>query len=123
MDNFKLASQEKLRISTPKGQLSVEQLWDLPLSTLDEVAVSLEKAYEESKGKSFLVKRTTKDKGLKLQFDIVLDVLQTKAEEAEQAKLAKERRENNQRILSLIQDKKDEALSKKSIKELEAMLQ
>ena len=53
MENFKQASKEKLRIQTNKGLLSVEQLWDLSLSDLDILAVSLENEYKESGKKSF----------------------------------------------------------------------
>lgn len=123
MDNFKLATQQKLRFQTSKGSLNIEQLWDLTLNDLDNLAVSLEQDYEESKGKSFLVKRTVKDKTIKLQFDIVLDILQTKAQAAEEAKERKERKEHNEKILTLISEKKDESLKGKSIKQLEAMLQ
>lgn len=119
---YKEASQQKLRFQTNKGLLSVEQLWDLPLTDLDSLAVSLETAYKESKGKSFLNVRTVKDKGLKLQFDIVLDVLQTKVEEQDALRKAKEVKEHNQKIISLISKKQDEDLAGKSIAELEALL-
>lgn len=122
MDNFKLATQQKLRVQTTKGNLSVEQLWDLPLTDLDTLAVSLQEAYDESKGKSFLKKRTVKDKGLKLQFDIVLEILQTKAEEQSAAQEALETKQHNQKILQLIAEKQNDELKGKSIKQLEAML-
>lgn len=119
---YKQASKQKLRIATNKGNLTVEQLWDLSLTDLDALAVSLETAYNESGKKSFLVKKSVKDKDTKLVFDIVLDILQTKVEEADAAKEAKETKEHNQKILSLIAEKQDEALKGKSLKELEKML-
>ena len=122
MDNFKLATQQKLRVQTNKGLLSVEQLWDLKLEDLDSLAVSLEEDYNNSKGKSFLQKRTVKDKNLKLQFDIVLDILQTKSEEMSEAQEKAEKKKHNQKILQLIAEKQDEELKGKSLKQLEAML-
>lgn len=122
MDIFAQASKEKLRIPTNKGVLSVEQLWDLSLTDLDTLAVSLENEYKESGKKSFLVTKSVKDKAAKLKFDIVLEILGNKVEEAEAATIARENKEHNQKILALIADKKDEALSKKSVKDLEAML-
>ena len=119
---YKEAAKQKLRFSTNKGSLSVEQLWTLSLTDLDTLAVSLEEAHANSKGKSFLDKRTTKDKGLKLQFDIVLDILNTKSEEAEALRDAKEVKEHNQKILALISEKKDDELKVKSVKELEKLL-
>jgi len=122
MSDYKQASKAKLRFQTTKGSLSVEQLWDLSLTDLDTLAVSLESALKNSKGKSFLEKRTTTDKGLKLQFDIVLDVLQSKVEDNEAAQTERDNKEHNQKILSLIKEKQDGALAGKSIKELEKML-
>lgn len=122
MENFKQASKQKLRFQTTKGVLSVEQLWDLSLSDLDSLAVSLQEAYENSKGKSFLTKRTTKDATIKLQFDVVLDILQTKVEESELLREAKENKDHNEKILNLISEKKDEELKGKSLKELQKML-
>lgn len=122
MDNFKQAVKQKLRVSTNKGLLSVEQLWDLSISDLDILAVSLEEAYNNSKGKSFLAKKTTKDKDIKLQFDIVLDILETKVAEQEAISEAKEIKEHNQKILKLIEDKKEEDMKGMSVKQLTAML-
>jgi hypothetical protein len=119
---YKQASQLKARFSTTKGMLTTEQLWDLSLTELDNLAVSLEETYKNSKGKSFLDKKTTKDKGIKLQFDIVLDVLQTKVEESEKLRTTAEDKAHNEKIITLISEKHDESLKGKSIKELEAML-
>jgi hypothetical protein len=68
------------RFETSKGLLTVEQLLQLPatqttISFLDNIAVALDDQYENSKGKSFVIKRTKKDKSIKLKLDIVLDIL------------------------------------------------
>ncbi len=122
MENFKIASQKKLRFQTSKGSLSTEQLWDLSLDELDALAVSLDTEYSQSNKKSFLVKTSSKDKVAKLKFDIVLDVLNTKNAEAEALTEAKEKKEFNERIITLIAEKEDETLKGKSAKELRAML-
>jgi hypothetical protein len=119
---FKEASRLKLRFPTTRGSLTTEQLWDLSLTELDTLAVSLEEAYESGKGKSFLTKKTLKDKTVKLQFDVVLDVLQTKSEAADAAKTVRENKEHDNKILALIAEKKEGDLKGKSIEELEAML-
>lgn len=122
MDNFKLASQQKLRFQTNKGLLSTEQLWDLSLDDLDLLTISLDEEYSKSGKKSFLVKSSLKDKTTKLRFDIALDVLNTKNEEQQAAAEAREIREHNKKIIALIAEKEEEGLKKKSKKELEAML-
>lgn len=122
MDNFKLASQQKLRFQTPKGLLSVEQLWDLSLAELDALAVSLEQEHATSAKKSFLTKSTPKDKTAKLRFDVVLDVLNTKAEAEAEAAQKLEDKAHNEKILGMIAEKQDESLKGKSVTQLKAML-
>lgn len=122
MENYKKASQQKLRFQTNKGSLSTEQLWDLSLSDLDALAVSLDAEHKQSDKKSFLVTKSVKDKTAKLKFDIVLDVLSTKVEEAQALSEAKEIKEHNEKIITLIAEKKDESLKGKSVKQLEEML-
>lgn len=122
MENFKLATQQKLRFQTNKGLLSTEQLWDLSLGDLDALAVSLETEHKQSAKRSFLVKTSVKDKTAKLRFDVVLDVLGTMVAEQEAALEALEIKEHNKKIITLISEKQDESLKGKSIKQLEAML-
>lgn len=122
MENYKQLTRLKSRFTTSSGVLSVEQLWDLDVKELDKLAVSLEEQYKNSKGKSFLDKKTTKDKTLKLQFDVVLDILNTKVEEQETLKDAKQVKEHNEKIYSLIKQKEDGKLAEMSIEELESQL-
>jgi len=121
MSNFLKASRAKLRFSTTKGSLSIEQMWDLSLEELDFMAVSLEEAYENSKGKSFLTKKTKKDRTIKLQYDIVLEMLQTLVEERDAAYAASETKKHNAMIDDLIVSKETEKLSNMSIKQLEKL--
>lgn len=119
---YKEATRIGLRVPTSKGLLSVEQLWSLDLEELDTLAVKLEEGYKNSKSKSFLDKKTTKDKYIKLQFDVVLDVLQTKIEENDSLRVDKENKEYNQKILGLIQEKEEDSLKNLDVKDLKALL-
>lgn len=119
---YKEASKQKLRVQTKRGLLSIEQLWDLSLTELDALAVTLEEEYKDSKGKSFLDTKSKKDKNIKLQFDIVLDILNTKVEDKEANQKATETKEHNQKILGIIKKKQDTELAEKSIEELEKMM-
>lgn len=122
MDIFKLASQQKLRFQTSKGLLTTEQLWDLSIAELDNLAVTLNQEYEESGKKSFLVKKSIKDKKAKLSFDVVYDILNTKVEENETARQKAEDKAHNEKILNLIAEKQDESLKGKSVAELKKLL-
>jgi len=120
--DFKKATQLKLRFLTDKGYLSTEQLWDLTIKDLDALAVKLEKAIEETLRKSFLLKNTQEDELPRIRFDIALDVLNTKLSEQEDINNRKAKKESNERIMTIIANKKDAALSDKTIAELEQLL-
>lgn len=122
MDIFKEASKKKLRVPTPRGNLSVEQLWDLNLPDLDTLAIGLQKDYDESKGKSFLTKASTKDRVIKLQFDIVLSILKSKVDDDAKYQAKLDAKARNEKIATIIETKKDEELKNLSIKDLEKML-
>lgn len=120
---YKQLIKNKVRFTTSKGVLSLEQLWDLSVKELDTLAVSLQEAYDKSNAKkSFIEKRTTKDKSLKDQLDVVLDILQDKVEEAELAKTKAATKARNQKIREIIADKKDAELASMSVSKLESLL-
>ena len=78
---FKQASKIKLRFATSKGYLSVEDLWDLSLPTLDKLAVSYDEELAKSPRKSFISDNAPKNKELELKFNIVKDIIATKLQE------------------------------------------
>lgn len=122
MEIFKKASKLKLRFTTTVGVLSVEQLWDLSVQQLDKLAVSLEQKKEESTAKSFIKKTSETNPLAELRFLIVLEVLNTKVAENEKAVLRQQRKAEKEKLLQLIQDKKEGAMNQLSIEELEKRL-
>lgn len=122
MEMYKLASRLKMRVTSSKGPLTVEQLWGLTPEELDSIAVDLDVAYKESSKKSYLESKTPKDKYIKLQRDIVVDILTTLVDERESAQKAASEKAQKQRIMGIIQKKKETELETLSIEELEKML-
>lgn len=122
MSNFKEASRLGLRFQTNKGLLTVEQLWSLNVSELDELAVQLEVQVKESGKKSFIVKKTEKDKTAKLRFDVALEILEDKVDERDATIKSREDKAHNEKILALISEKQDDDLKGKSVAELKKML-
>ena len=118
---YKQASRLGLRFTSPKGPLTVEQLWDLKPEMLDSMAVALEEEVTKAGKKSFLTTKSSEDKVAKLKFDIVLDVLTTKVEEAAAAAVSAETKAFNNKIDLLIAEKEEEEFKGKSIEELRAM--
>ena len=130
MEIFKKASKKKLRFNTNRGVLSVEQLWDLPKDEIRQLVIKSREAVKKSSGEvndselSFLdapVKSKATDD--ELRFEILKDIYITKRSAEEKAQKKAEAMANNKKILELIARKQDEALEKKSIKDLEKMLE
>ena len=128
---YKKAAQVKLRIQTCKGLLSVEDVWGLSLANLDTSIRSLAPAVKNTQTADsdldFLSSNSeTKSEEtslLELSFEILKDVYITKKEEANARAKAKETKEFNQKIMSLIAEKQESSLKDKSIEELMAMIQ
>ena len=128
---YKKAAQVKLRIQTCKGLLSVEDIWGLSLANLDasirSLAPLVKKYQTEDSDLDFLSSNSdTKSEEtslLELSFEILKDVYITKKEEANAKAKARETKEFNQKIMSLIAEKQENSLKDKSVEELMAMIQ
>jgi len=119
---FELATRQKLRFPSTRGQVGTEDLWDLSLEDLDTVAKGLSKQVKESSEESFIKKPSTGNKKVQLQLDVVVSIINTKLAEAEKAKTAAERKAKRNQLMELISKKQDDALSRKSITSLQAEL-
>jgi hypothetical protein len=129
MNIFEQASRLQLRWESPKGLLTVEDLWTLPLTSanrdkanLDAIAVALHrKTRDAAETVSFVNPTANVDKDEDaLRFEIVKYVIGIRQEENKLAADAKKRSETKQRVLEIIAQKEGEALSGKSIEELRA---
>ena len=106
-----------------------EALFDLPLQTtrangvsLDQIAIALDKKLCETPTVSFVDETTTANAELQLQFDIVKHIIEIKKAENAAAKAKQDAAARRQHLMELIAKKKDEALSAKSVEELQAEL-
>ena len=127
MSMFEKASRLGLRFTTTKGQLSVEDLWQLPLTSttkanLDDIAKGLHAQLKDSSEVSFVNPTATKNEALELSFEIVKHIIAVRLEENRQAQAAKDRADQKQKIMAIIERKKDAALESSSLEELQAAL-
>ena len=125
--NFEKASRLKLRFNTNKGDITVEDLWDLKLESrngfdLETVAQSLNRAVKESGEESFVKRRNAKNAVLELKFEIVKYIIKVKMDEAEVAEAKVENKAKKELILGIIANKQNEELQGKSVEELTAMV-
>ena len=119
---FEQASRLKLRISTNKGLITVEDLWDLGIVTLDKLAVKLYKELQESNRDSFIEQTVKKDEVLQLQFDVVKHILDVKVSESNEKKKQLAIKAQKDKLLELIQEKKESELKSLSVEDLEKQL-
>ena len=121
---FLKASREKFRFSSPKGPLTTEQLWELPLSSertvsLDSLAIEINSELKTISEVSFV--KTSPNKRRKLledQLEILKAVIEVKqAENAAAAKAVanKAERERLQGILAQRSVQAEESLSDEAI--------
>lgn len=91
---FEKASRQKLRFASQRGDLTVEQLWDLPLTSanaasLDSIAVGLDTELRNTAPRSFVNSASTGNALLELKLDIVKHIIEVRVEENTR-KLAKQ---------------------------------
>jgi hypothetical protein len=120
---FEKASRLKLRFATSKGLLSLEDLWDIPLTSkngvsLDDVAKGLSKTLKESDTESFVVKSVKTDPTVALAFEIVKHIITVRLAEDEAKATAAANRKKKQDILALIAGKENEQLAGSSLEDL-----
>jgi hypothetical protein len=124
---FEKATRLKLRFSSIRGDLSTEQLWDLPLQSktgfdLDIVAKGVNAQLKESAEESFVTEKSPVSEELSLKLDILKHIIAVKLKEREEAKAASQRRAELGRLVEVLEHKKDEALKDLSVEELEARI-
>lgn len=118
---FEVAVRNKYRFPF-KGMVSVEDLWDLSVKDLDSIFKVLNSQVKQAKEESLLNKKSEEDKVLDVKIDIIKYIVGVKQEEDSQRLLAKAKKEQKQKILSILADKQYEDLKNKSPEELQKML-
>lgn len=118
---FEVATRVKMRFPF-RGLVSAEDLWDLPVKSLDQIFKTLNSQLKQVKEDSLLDTKTKEDKELDMKIEIVKHIFNVKLEEQEKREKAIERREKKQKIMEILSDKQDQDLQNKSPEELQKML-
>lgn len=121
MNIFEQATRQKVRFNC-KGVIGVEDLWDLPLTKLNEIYRELNKKLKDTKEDSLLETKSSADETLELQIDILKHIVSIRLEENKAKQAAVERKAQKQKILSILAEKDDIDLRGKSKEDLEKML-
>jgi hypothetical protein len=119
---FEKALKQKLRFDTSKGSISTEDLWDLSLASLNEIAKEVNKKIKASEEESFIDTKTTTSTKDQLKLEIIKFVIADKIATRDAYKARAEKQAQVAKIKSLIANKADEQLANASLEELSAML-
>nr|WP_024835482.1 hypothetical protein [Clostridium sp. 12(A)] len=118
---FEVATKNKMRFPY-RGSVSVEDLWDLPLTALDSVFKILNAQVKQSKEESLLSTKSKEDEVLENQIEIVKYIVSVKLTEKAAREDAIEKKEKKQKIMQIMDNKQDEALRNASMEDLQKML-
>jgi len=125
---FEKVSRAKVRFDSPKGQLSVEDLWDLPLTStrgqanLDDIARALHKQLKNGDDVSFVNTAQKSDPVVQLKFDVVKHVIEVRLAENEAAATKRTNAEKRATLMEALAVQEAKALANKTPEELRAEL-
>ena len=106
---FEIATRKKLRFPY-NGVISVEDLWQLPLAKLDGIYKVLNAELKQSSEESLLETKTAKDEELEIKIELIKHIVKTKQDELNAVKDAKVKKEEKEKLLSILDKKENEAL-------------
>lgn len=118
---FEMATRSKLRFPSTKGELSVEDLWDLSDKDLDVVYKNL-KDQEVKSSEESLLDDANVDLKLTAAIGIVKYIFTTKRNERLAEKERINKKLTQRKYIDALSKKQDEAIEKMSEAELRAMI-
>lgn len=118
---FERATREKTRFNF-RGNITVEDLWDLTLVDLDTIYGKLEAELENLPKKSLLSGSSTQREDIEFKQSIIKYIVETKQKEVDEATLAKANATKKEMILNILAKKKNESYENMSIEELETLV-
>lgn len=125
---FEYATRNKLRFASIKGELTAEQLWDIPLRSNDDfnlntVAKTTNKALKDISEESFVeTKKTAKQSRLEVALEVVKYVIETKLDEEKAAEARASNKKKKEALLTALAEKQAGKLSEMSEKELQKQI-
>lgn len=118
---FETATRNKFRFPF-KGQISVEDLWDLSLENLDAVFKTLNAQVKQASEESLLDEKDREVEIVEQKIAIVKYIVGVKQAEIAKRRDAAKVREQKEKLMALIAKKEDEALDGLTAEQLKQML-
>ena len=119
---FEIATRGKYRFPY-KGQVSVEDLWDISLEGLDSIYKTLNTEMKKFSEESLLEKKTVEDMVLANKIEIVKYIVSVKIAERDALMVARAKAERRRKIEGILAEKQEAALYSASEEELRKMLE
>lgn len=117
MNIFEQASVNKTRFASNKGDLTTEQLWDLPLTSksgfdLDALAKAVNAELKATAEESFVATSTNPAKAvLEHKLEILKHIIAVRLAQNEALRLAAQRTIERRKLLDILGQKEDQALA------------
>jgi len=124
MNIFERASVDKLRFPSTKGELAVENLWDLPLQSkggvdLDTIAKTVNAGLKALGEESFVSTKSNPGKAAQeLRLEILKHIIGVKMRAAEDARDRAEKLAKREKLVAILDKKQNEALENLSADEI-----
>lgn len=119
---FEIATRGKYRFPY-KGQVSVEDLWDISLEGLDSIYKTLNSEMKKISEDSLLETKSVDDYILANKIEIVKYIVSTKITERDALKVARAKAERRRKIEGILAEKQEAALYSASEEDLKKMLE
>lgn len=121
---FEYATRSKLRFASARGELTVEQLWDIPLRSRDEfnldaIAKAVHRTLEEVSMSFVETVKTPEHLRRETAMEVVKHVIATKLAEEEAAKTRAARKQEKEKLLAILAEKQNGKLTELSERELQ----
>ncbi len=118
---FEYAARNKVRFPY-RGLVSVEDLWDLPVTELDKVFKTLNSQVKRAQEESLLNTKSKEDEAVEIQIAVVKHIVSVKLAEKEAREKALENKEKRQKIMEIMDARNKKALENASDEDLQKML-
>lgn len=119
---FMLAAKKKLRFASPRGQLEVEDLFDIDLRNLDTLAVQLHEAVEGLGNKTFIAVKRRDTDNTALKFEVVKAVIDFRLDEKAALEARAEKSAQKTFLKNLLERKQISALEDLPLEEIQKRL-
>lgn len=124
---FEQATRQRLRFATPKGAVTTEDLWTMPLLSkdgfnLDAVAQAVDADLSAVARGSFVAKANPSKSLHELKLEVVKYIIADKLAAQETASQAAARKAEKEKLLGVLDERKDAELKNLPTEELQARI-